>query len=263
MRKIALISFLLLAFLPCLNLQAQKAEKTNNLKIGFEVGNDEFWGSTKSLDRVRQSNPDPFDFQCGVSFPSQSMDISYVGAKSEYFLWNNRIGIAAGLRFSNYSSQFNSNKDYFLWRLSQENLTTDYVKIRDIAQNSYYLGIPLEVRFFPNNHDWFVQHYLKLGAVFNYRLSTTHRVNFQNAAMNRYEETVANQMEDPENFNVYIYPVIGLKIARCPWFNLEFHLPFAITNRKVSAFIQPDTGVGIQFSVQIPLGKTYRMGTED
>ncbi|GHT02147.1 hypothetical protein AGMMS49525_05140 [Bacteroidia bacterium] len=190
------------------------------------------------------------------------MTISYVGAKAEYFLWHNRIGIAAGLRFSNYSSTFDSDKEYFLWLLRQDRLTTDYAKIQNITQNSYYVGVPLEFRFFPNNHDWFFQHYFKLGAAFNYRLSTNNSVTFQNAAMNRHAQTVEDQVDKPQDFNAYLYPVIGFKMARLPWFNLELHFPCGMFSSEGSAFIRPNAGFGIQFSVQIPLGKTYPVGTE-
>jgi hypothetical protein len=264
MKKLVTTIFFSLVFFSFVLAQPEDKEKGNNLKIGIELGGDGFWGSSIGTDRVRKSN-DAYLFdlsECGIYFPDQAMDVFYTGVKSEYFFWRNRIGLATGLRFSKYASSLNSDKDYFLWLVRQDQLTTDYVKIHDITQNSFYVGVPLELRFFPNNRELPVQHYFKLGAVFNYRLLTNNDVQFQNPAMNRYAKTVENQIGNPKNFNAYFYPTFGLKIARYPWFNVEISLLGEIFNRKGSTFIRTDGGVGLHFSVQIPLGKTHPMGTE-
>ncbi|GHV72350.1 hypothetical protein FACS1894201_01030 [Bacteroidia bacterium] len=206
-----------------MTIRAEDNERTNNLKVGVEFGFTTFWGEAIRPDRARLSTPNFWEL---VGFSTPSVDISYIGAKTEYFLWNNRIGIGAGVRFSTYNSTFSSNEGSFLWLLKEDGLTTDYVRIIDITQKSSYIGVPLEFRFFPNNHDWFVQYYLKLGVVFNYRLSISNSVTFLFSAMDPHAETVKSQLGDyPPNFNAYLYPVIGLKLLRCPWVNLEFHFP--------------------------------------
>jgi hypothetical protein len=262
MRNLKVIVFICFVLSSFAATQAQENGKTNNFKIGVETGIDSFWGSSMGSDRIRKSHDSYYDFQCGIHFPDQTLDISYIGAKAEYFVWNNRIGMASGLRVSRYTSTLTSDKEYFLWLLRQDQLTTDYVKIRNIAKNSYYIGVPLEFRFFPNNHDWFFQHYIKLGAVFNYRFLTNNNVKFQDKAMNHHSETVDKQIDNPKNFNAYIYPAIGFKLARCPWLNVEVHFPCEMFNPKGSTYFRTDAGIGVQFSVQLPLGKTHKMGTE-
>ncbi|GHS89481.1 hypothetical protein FACS1894201_10850 [Bacteroidia bacterium] len=251
-----------------MTIRAEDNERTNNLKVGVEIGRDLFNGVVIRPDRVRQNSSGYGLFGLNAHYSNLSL-ISYIGAKAEYFLWNNRIGIGAGLRFSMYNSTFSSNKGSFLWLLKEDGLTTDYVRIIHITQKSPYIGVPLEFRFFPNNHDWFVQYYVKVGVMFNYRLSTNDSVTFLNPAMNLHAETVMNQVDDPPNFNAYLYPVIGLKLARCPWFNLEIHVPCVMfrsknaTSTQLNADETATAGAGIQFSIQIPLGTNYKMGTGD
>jgi hypothetical protein len=261
MKKISIIIFVLLVLFPLGTIRAEDKKRENNFKIGVELGIDNFFGSSIGAERVRKNRFD-YDPYCGIYYSSQTMAITYVGIKSEYFFLQNRIGVAAGFRVSNYSTSLNSEKDYFLWLLQQDQLTTDYARIHDITQNSYYVGIPLEFRFFPNHRELPFQHYFKLGTVFNYRLSTNNVVNFQNASMNHLSKTVEDQIDQPQDFSVYIYPVIGFKIAKYPWFNVEFHFPCGMFNDKGSSFIQTSAGLGVQFSVQIPLGKSYPMGSE-
>jgi hypothetical protein len=249
-----------------------------NIKLGAEFGYNVFGGDTKKPDMVRESKSsslydDDYDYYCGVIGPEQTMNIFYLGLKSEFFFINNRLGIATGLRFSQYSSVFDSDRDYFLWQVRQEGVKTDYVKIRDITQNTYYLGLPLEIRFFPNKRELPFQHYFKIGSVFNYRIQTKNDIDFQNNAMNHYTESIENKIENPNNFNAYLYPAIGFKIGgfkvgngKFPWINIEAHFPGIMLTSNASSFFKSNAdttpGFGIQFSIQIPLGKNSPIGSK-
>jgi hypothetical protein len=199
------------------------------------------------------------------------MNIFYLGIKSEFFFANNRFGISTGLRVSQYSSVFDSDRDYFLWRVRQDAVNTDYVKISSITQNSYYVGIPLELRFFPNKRELPFQHYFKIGSIFNYRIHTKNHIGFQDNAMNHYTKSVENKIENPDNFNAYLYPAVGFKIGgfkvgegTFPYINIEAHLPGIMLTSNVSSFLEKNSdvllGIGVQFSVQIPLGKNSPIG---
>ncbi|MDR1380516.1 MAG: hypothetical protein LBJ47_03450 [Tannerella sp.] len=264
MKKAKVIIFLILTLSP--PVMAQDGGNKRNIKIGIEFGANEYWGETVSSDRIRGNNSVSYsdryyyDDYYGLYKSSQKMNVSYVGAKSEIFFLRNRLGIAAGLRVSKYSAAMRINNDYVLWVLDRNDLVTDYVKIRNLEQNSYYLGVPLELRFFPNRRELPFQLYFKIGAVLNCRVATVNQVDFVNNAMERYEDEVDRQMANPSTFSAYIYPAIGFKISRYPWINMEVHLGNVML--QTYSFVETDAGLGFQFSVQIPLGKNYPMGSK-
>jgi hypothetical protein len=88
-------------------------------------------------------------------------------------------------------------------------LKTDYLKIDEFSQQSYFLGVPLEVRFFTNNRDLPVQTCFKIGSTFNYKLMTDNNISFNNPSMNKYVGTVGDGIEKADRFHVYVYPAFG------------------------------------------------------
>jgi hypothetical protein len=111
------------------------------------------------------------------------------GVKPEIFLGRNRWGISSGLRFSRYTTALEPRNGAFYWMFRQEGLQTDYLMINKFTQRSYYLGVPLEVRFFPNRRELPVQIYFKAGAAVNYRLHTDNGVTFRDPSMNMPERS--------------------------------------------------------------------------
>jgi hypothetical protein len=189
----------------------------------------------------------------------------HLGVKSEFFFFKNRVGVAAGIRVSKFSGSFESdNSNFFIWLLRQEGMHTDYVRIRSITQNNYYIGIPLEIRFFPNGRELPFQHYFKLGAAFNYRVHTEYKTKFYDKQMQAHAGTIEAQLGEPNFFNSYIYPSFGFKIGRSssPWINVEVHLPGALVTPQSISFFEDGAGIGLQISAQLPLGKSAPIGSE-
>ena len=252
----------------------KKSRKHHNIMLGFEFGSDFFFGDPIKSDMVRENKSSyysfhDFDYYCGLIPDYQEMNVLYFGIKPEFFFCKNRMGLSTGLRVSRYSTIFDSDKDYFLWLVNQDDINTEYVKIRDITQNSYYLGIPLDFRFFPNRRELPFQFYLKAGSVFNYRLHTNNKVNFQNKSMKSNSEIIDNQIDSSiDDFNAYMFLGFGFKIGRykasgrkIPYFNVEMHALNIMLTDKASSFIRTNAGIGFQLSAQIPLGKTAPIGS--
>ncbi|MDR1120969.1 MAG: hypothetical protein LBM08_08630 [Dysgonamonadaceae bacterium] len=265
MKKARVFVYFLWMFYPFLITQA--GDKTKNLKLGVEFGTGIYFGDLIMPERVRENKSTyPYSYMddYGVIDGDELIVGPYVGVKSEYFLLRNRLGITAGLRLSSFSTSLHSDGDYFLWLLKQEHVYTDYVKIREIKQNSFYIGIPLEVRFFPNKRELPFQHYFKFGASFNYRIQTNNNILFMREEMSRYAGEIEAEIDNPNDFIINLYPAIGFKIGRqkATWFNVEFQLPGAIVSRNAFPLIKTNAGLGFQLSVQIPLGKTVPIGSE-
>ena len=257
-KKIIIICGLI--FFPLL-LQAQEKEK-NSYRIGFEFGANSFFGETILPDQIRESKSlyEYDDFRCGLPLPEQTIDNFYGGIKLETFFRNNRLGFTTGLRFSELSSEINTNwrYNYFIWLLHQNETNTDYLRIQKIKQKNYYLGIPLELRYLlRKRNDSFFNPYIKLGAAVNYCLSTNNHVTFYSSEMNKYAGELDEQIKKPKSFYAFVYPAFGFRFGKLKnvWFNIEADFPGFLIGDKVQPFIRTDFGMGMQLSLQIPLSK--------
>jgi hypothetical protein len=56
----------------------------------------------------------------------------------------------------------------------------------------------------------------------------------------------------------------GFKIgdSSSPWLNMEIHFPGFLADLQATSFLKTGIGIGLQFSVQIPLGKSAPIGSE-
>ena len=248
-------------------------KKHHNIRLGVEAGTDFFFGDPRKPDMVRENKSSFYEFNdnnyyCGLILDYQNMNVSYLGIKPEVFFCKNRLGISTGLRVSKYSSALESDRDYFLWLLHQDDINTEYVKINKITQNSYYLGLPLEVRFFPNRRELPAQFYLKVGSTFNYRMNTNNKIVFQNQSMESNTESIDNHVDDSvPDFNAYMFFAMGIKIGKFkearkfPYINIEIHALNIMLTDNASSFIRTNAGLGFQVSAQIPIGKSAPIGS--
>jgi len=239
-------------------MQAQEQKISD--RIGVELGSGGFFGTTVAPDRVRLSRSvyEYDDFHSDYPNSSQFLDINYGGVKYESFFYENRLGLATGLRFSEFSSKIGSDweRSYFIWLFRQDETTTDYLTIHRIKQKSYYIGIPLELRYFlSTGKKPLFNQYIKLGAAVNYCLSTTNSITFYEQAMTKYTRAVEEQIGKPNPFNAWVYPTYGLRYDKIKniWINMEIYLLGFFIGGKAHPFIHTETGMGVQFSVQIPL----------
>ena len=259
---------LLILFFPlALFAQEEKLYEFPRLRWGIEAGSDMFSGRTVKNSNIRESqsyyysyDPSYYDdfYNVGFMYDSYNYTRFYVGVKPEYSL-NHRFAVAAGLRFSFNKSNFYSDQNYFLWKISEENLTTNYVRVKGIDQNNFYAGIPLEIKFFPGKNDLPVRKYFKVGMLFNFLAASHNSVTFLNEEMKKYEDNISRQMGKPSFQSGYLYLGIGLKIGRMnhPFGSIELQAPIRVfKDKKLSSFIkEPDAGFGVQAAIYIPSGK--------
>jgi hypothetical protein len=266
MKKLLLLAWLALS-LP-LAAQTGERDKKHNIRLGFEAGVTGYFTDMIKPEQLREFNSG-YDVNFGVlpHGSNLSMESTALGVKSEIFLGRNRWGLSSGLRFSRYEATFKSRSGPFYWRLKEEDQLTDYVAIDKFLQQTYFLGVPLEVRFFPNRRDLPVQTYFKVGATFNYRLWTDNDISFDNPSqMNKYAGAVSDGIEPADRFHVYAYPAFGFKIGRyrtghSPWFNVEINIPGMLFHAKASSFAKYSGGFGINLTAQIPLGRMAPIGS--
>jgi Galactokinase len=182
----------------------------------------------------------------------------YAGIASEWFFLNNKIGISTGLRFTslnciaNKDGMGSSSSFYLLYQ--QNGLNTDYLRIKEISQQSEYLGIPLDFKFFVFRNE-LSKFYIKTCVVFNVKLQTKTKISFYDPSMDSYSGNVSGMVGSPNSFSLGFNLSGGyqLVLPHSPVVNLECSLPSAILTREKKGLLDPISGAGIQISVMLPL----------
>lgn len=247
------------------NVQAQDyaTVTTPRFRLGLEAGMSVLWGAPGDIDRIRESRSYYYDYDdYGSKLGIAHMDIFHIGLKLEYML-NARFAVSAGARFSENNIRLKSdndyvlfNRDYFLWKVSEEGLNTDYVSIQNILQTNYYVGIPLEIKFFPRKKDYFVRHFFTLGTALNFLVNSSNDVEFQYPRMGKYLSVIQKQIGEPAIFQGLFYAGFGLKIGstRHAFGEIEFQFPIcSFADNKVNSLIQASTGFGIRAAFYLPV----------
>ena len=249
-----------------LSMQAQVKEGKISKRLGLEMGFHELYGTMIVPEALRVirwvETPDGgyYDDRGGHYYGSnQFIHKAYVGIKYEALFSKNTFGIASGLRFSRTSAELDQNKRYpsFSWLSGQNEQGSIYVTMQSINQRNYYIGVPLEFRFFPRKSDRFLKTYFKFGGALNYRFSTKYKIDFQDPHMSDYAAEIENNILKPCTFSGFVFPAFGFRLGRNmdPWFNLEFQFPGFIIAQRKHSFVDPDVGFGMQFSVLMPINK--------
>ena len=245
-----IVFFGALLFVSDLLAQDEQTTKRHNLKFAFELGTNVTDGNFFNDNEV--------------------LNTTYLGIKPEFFILNNRVGIASGLRFFISTSKLVSNGDNLSWIITNDGFNMKYLHINDIRHNSYLVGIPLEIRFFPNKRELPFQHYFKFGASFNYPFYAKNKVNIKNGTSAEYDDIIQHLLpKDNDALVSFIFGALGFKIGKykegkyIPWGNIEFQFPNLLLKSQSSSSIEDNLflGVGFQVSFQIPIGINVPIGS--
>jgi len=171
---------------------------------------------------------------------------------------NNTFGYFIGIRFSKLTSTLSANSNYtsnefFYFLLKQEGLNTDYLKIMSFEEYSQYIGIPLEVRCF-FYEPRFLRFYSKISTVISSRLSTSHKVEYYNPAMDEYNDEVVDKFDEPANLLWELGLCAGLRIGQDdgPSLDIEVSMPSFILSNNTSSLVDPNVGFGFRVGFQYP-----------
>jgi hypothetical protein len=228
--------------------------------IGVESGITFISSVMANKDNVRGDIPNYYDLYSSSSLTNLCSK-SFVGVKSEIYALNDRFGLSLGLRYSyvycsiGKKSYWQSNTNYFYWLNSTDGLDTEYLKVKEIEQNTNYLGVPVEIRFFTGRRPHLFRFYLKLGAEINCLVQTSKNVVFADYAMNPYKGEVTSKIAKPKSFYGSVYGGAGLRIGKDlkPSFSIEASLPYLVLSQKSFGLVNPDAGGGFQLNFQIPI----------
>ena len=271
-RRIIITCFILL-FVAQIQAQTEEIFNIPRFRLGVEAGIDGLFGEKNKLPMVRENHSSSYyydgdeEYHCGFILPAQNAKLFYLGLKPEYVI-SKRFTVSTGVRFSFNKTVYDSDRDYFLWKVSEsaDGNNANYLKIKEITQSSYCLGIPLEIRFFLREKDYPVRQYLIFGAAFNFLVASNEKVSFQNSAMNKYTSDVLNQIDRSIGAYKSFYAGVGFKIGKTnhPFGNIEIHAPvITFVGDRPNSLIRTDRGtlygMGFQTTLQIPLFKKYQL----
>lgn len=235
------------------------AQEAKQLFLGIEAGMTFMSCEMKNTDYIRAEMPSyPYEYSSN-SITSQMFN-SFVGLKPEFFLKNDKFGVAAGLRYTRMHawiskdqySETNANFFYLLFR--QDGVNTEYLKVKEINQATDCIGIPLEIRYFAYKPH-LIRLYFKLGVEVNFRLRTETDVVFVDNAMEQYQDDVTEIVGQPELVGASLYASAGLRIGKSsskPTVSVELCAPVINLNYEPNSMVSPIAGGGFQVNIQLP-----------
>ncbi|GHU68502.1 hypothetical protein FACS189413_05540 [Bacteroidia bacterium] len=248
--------------------QVERTYEYERLRIGVEAGIEFLDGTINKPAAVRENHSYYYDsyyakdyYYGGYIDDYQTITRYYFGVKPEYSL-NHRFTIASGVRFMYNHNNLISDREYFLWKVEETALTTNYARVKNVEQNNLYFGVPVEMKFFMSKKDLRVRPYVKAGASFNFLLSSSTTPYFVNGRMEqKYASDILNQLEKVDFLSTSIFASLGLKIGRMnhPFGTIEFQLPLLLFGQNTpSSFVKSSTvneGVALQISFYLPVGE--------
>lgn len=248
-----------LTFFLCLYTGIASAQETRQTFIGAEAGMAFIESEMPNMDYIRG---DISSYSGGYSTNSLTSLTykSYVGIKPELFSLNNKLGFLGGIRYSRINNSVGKNSyranstNYFYCLFRQDGVNTEYLKVKEINQISDYLGIPIEIRYFPFNPHLF-RIYFKVGAEINFLLQTQTDIVFNDNAMEIYQKELSAKVGQPETVSFSVYGAGGVRLGResKPSVSLEVCFPYLFLTPESSGLVNPVFGGGFQVNFQIPI----------
>jgi len=245
---------------------AEKPKRHHNLKLTFNGGASFYFPDTEKPERLRQFNTTT-DAYSGTAPQYLTVSRAFFSSTVDYYIVHNRLGLSTGVIVSRLHTNYKTNKGFFYWDFASNGTTTDFLRIRDFSQNTYYAGVPIEAKFFPRRSERIMNLYFKLGYSLNFRIGSDFAVTFNNSAMDKYREGVKKQLPVANSVFSNLYGCMGFKIgklnAKFPQVNVEFRALDLVLSRNFAFFVpNPDStaGIGFQLSVQFPLNKNVKIG---
>ncbi len=224
---------------------------------GMEAGGIGYFSNAKEKDYIRKEFSQTYYFNNSDDAPSSYYAV-YAGFKYERLIKQDRIGLMTGLRVTKSHSDrkgndswLNSN-DFFYVVYRSENTLTEYLKVKEISQDTYYMGLPLEARYLLFSPRFF-RLYFKLGVQLNFRVSSSNDFVFVDRDMEIYQKELSDRIGEPNVFSSSFYGGVGMRFGEDsnPAVSIELTLP-AFTDNNSSTLSSPTVGVGAQINIQIP-----------
>jgi len=253
-------NFILLCWFLCLFVGITFAQESRLKYVGVEGGSIDIVSNVSNVNYIRGSVA-PYSNGYSTNDLACISSRNFYGVKGTIFSQNDRFALLTGLRYSRIissvsrNSNFSNTPNYFYWLYKQDGVNTEYLKVNEINQKSDYIGVPIEVIYFPGHRPHLFRIYFKIGVEENLLIQTNKDVVFQNPAMNQYESNLKSQVDQPKTFYSSAYGGCGIRIGRDqkPNISYEFCLPYLFLTPQSKGLVNPTSGIGFQINFQIPI----------
>jgi hypothetical protein len=231
-----------------------------NEMVGIHTAMDFF-----SVDNISNSEKFREGFQLdtwGGNYLNTDFYRFYGFAAYEFSAKNPRFRFTTGLKYSGMIGNIkkdnflSTGSSFFFYRLREEGTDTEYVSLTKISQNSHYLAVPIEVRWFPFDGKR-VRFYVKGGADINVLIYTKNKIDFYEPTMRIHQNEIAERLDQPSRFNGILALAGGVRIGKegAPAFGFELSGPAVFIGGRSAGIVHPGVGGGLQVSLLLPIKK--------
>lgn len=256
--KLKNASFVLLLLIANSSIHAKNPSK---FSVRIELGGNEVNSSLNEKWNIRQ-DVGSYNYNSesvGSTTVSTDMYVAHFGIKPEISLFDNKIGISSGLRFSNVSSGMSINtsnsdqKKFFYLRYNTDGLNTEFTRVRGITQSTNYLSIPIDVKLIPITI-FKIDLYLKTGIELGFKVGSTTDFDFVKEEMSDNQSSIIESVGLEVN-GIYSTwsSAVGIGFGNNIKYNLELLLPSYFLTKNNSTLVNNNVYTGFQFSIQLPV----------
>jgi|GEM_PF-4667147 hypothetical protein len=174
----------------------------------------------------------------------------YVGARVQWLLLDETAAFSTGLR---YTATYTTIRraPYFFFLHGTSGTTTDYLAIKKLAEQSHYVGVPIEIStFFTRENGG--RMYVRGGCELSYRIATSFHVDFHTPSMEMYEADVEKIIGKSNTLFVSAWVGGGVRMGPRRNFTLGFSVPFVLS-KEFSSINEVRTNVRLE--LQYVFGK--------
>lgn len=251
MKKLLLLLFFC-SFLPV------EAQQSSCFRIGIEYGTYEMAGEIDDRWEFRQIKKDypTYDSYSGSENVIGEGEARYAGLKSELSMWDNRLTLASGLRYTRINEHISPARGSQLYLFHQSKQGVELFRLYGMKESLGYVSIPLEadILLWGRLSNW--QTYVKGGIQAGIKVHGNTGLDFVSRGMEKYENEILSSVgKSPSDFFSYAYGGIGLRLILNNGTRLAIEgiFPPAYLSKGNFSLLDNQSFGGVQFLVSTPI----------
>lgn len=207
----------LLALILLFSFACVEAQQSPGFRLGVEYGTSQMAGEIDSRWEFRQTGNRYSDYESYYGNENVTGEgvLHYAGLKSELSMWQDRLTLASGLRYTHVNERISpagNASQLYLYHPSGQGI--ELFRIYRMNESLGYISIPLEADILLLGYlsNW--QVYVKGGIQAGLKVHGNTRLDFVSKEMEKYEDEILASVgkEEPSNFFSNVYGSIGLRL---------------------------------------------------
>lgn len=233
-------------------------QSQSRFRIGIEYGSYKMAGEINDQWEFRQVKTRYVtqEDQTGSEHVKGEGEVYYAGLKSELSVWENRLTLTSGFRYSRVNERISPSWDAPLYLFHSSDQGIELFRVRGMNESIGYVGVPLEADFllWGRLSNW--QGYVKAGIQAGMKIHGKTTIDFASKEMEKYgDEIITAAGKAPSNFLLNTYGGLGLRLILNNGIRLSIEALFPqhfLTKDNFSLLASESYG-GAQLSVSLPV----------